>query len=228
MSNTMQSNNVSAYIRRLKSGFTLIEILVVIAIISLLAAILFPVFAKARENARRASCMSNQKQLALAILQYAQDYDEHLPSYWNGRTGSEDTWPQQIYPYTKSTQVFYCPSNSSGLDTSQLPAISTSAYGLNAYLTITLAGYNSGPTGNRCRNDGGCYGISLAGISTSPPVILLADSPASKAYFVKWQSSLPATLHLEGTNFAFIDGHVKWFKSPGNIYTSLTYWYPTY
>src|SRR6188508_3224214 len=90
-------------------GFTLIEILVVIAIIALLAAILFPVFSRARENARRAACMSNLKQIGLAIVQYTQDYDERLPMRCN--PASNISWRTFIFDYVKSTDVFRCPSN---------------------------------------------------------------------------------------------------------------------
>jgi len=116
-------------------GFTLIELLVVIAIIAILAAILFPVFARARENARRASCQSNLKQIGLGFLQYSQDYDERLPFvmwlhptpgegydyrgnssagpgrvYW-GQYGPVTSWVDEIYPYVKSDQIFTCPSD---------------------------------------------------------------------------------------------------------------------
>src|SRR5690606_3137964 len=102
-----------------QNGFTLIELLVVIAIISILAAILFPVFARAREQARRASCASNFKQLGMAMLQYTQDYDERFPPFsqgagnvgfqgFNGADGAR--WGDVIYPYIKNTQIFDCPS----------------------------------------------------------------------------------------------------------------------
>jgi prepilin-type N-terminal cleavage/methylation domain-containing protein/prepilin-type processing-associated H-X9-DG protein len=92
-------------------GFTLIELLVVIAIIAILAAILFPVFARARENARRASCQSNLKQLGMGVLQYSQDYDERLPLATYGfSTGGPDGWQAEIYSYVKSGQLFACPS----------------------------------------------------------------------------------------------------------------------
>lgn len=96
--------------RRVASGFTLIELLVVIAIIAILAAILFPVFARARENARRASCQSNLKQLGLATLQYSQDYDEKLVP--NRLGGGSSSWPDLLFPYVKSEQIFTCPSTS--------------------------------------------------------------------------------------------------------------------
>jgi prepilin-type N-terminal cleavage/methylation domain-containing protein len=103
-----------------RSGFTLIELLVVIAIIAILAAILFPVFAQAREKARQTSCLSNTKQMGLAVLMYIQDYDEvtplayHNPS-WGGTQGPHTnfyaSWWSFIYPYNKSSQVTRCPSN---------------------------------------------------------------------------------------------------------------------
>src|SRR3954469_17430376 len=89
-------------------GFTLIELLVVIAIIAILAAILFPVFARARENARRAACQSNLKQIGLGIAQYTQDYDERLPGV--GGQNTTYSWRSRIDPYIKSTQIFLCPS----------------------------------------------------------------------------------------------------------------------
>src|SRR5476649_549867 len=93
-----------------KRGFTLIELLVVIAIIAILAAILFPVFARARENARRASCQSNLKQLGLAMIQYAQDYDETMPVSTVASYAGFG-WTGQLYPYVKSKQLFVCPSD---------------------------------------------------------------------------------------------------------------------
>jgi prepilin-type N-terminal cleavage/methylation domain-containing protein/prepilin-type processing-associated H-X9-DG protein len=108
----------------IRKAFTLIELLVVIAIIALLAAILFPVFARARENARRSSCQSNLKQIGLGIAQYAQDYDEKNPPPTLGyghsscsaaNAGSDDLrcmkWMDLIQPYVKSTQIFNCPSD---------------------------------------------------------------------------------------------------------------------
>jgi prepilin-type N-terminal cleavage/methylation domain-containing protein/prepilin-type processing-associated H-X9-DG protein len=131
-----------------RPAFTLIELLVVIAIIAILAAILFPVFARARENGRRASCQSNLKQLGISFMQYMQDYDGFYVPAWIGSANPQSnvnsrTWLQYVQPYIKSVQLMSCPSedkfpgtpypllayrDSLGLDTIQ------SHYGYNFYL----------------------------------------------------------------------------------------------
>ncbi len=102
-------------------GFTLIELLVVIAIIAILAAILFPVFQKVRENARRTACLSNEKQIGLAVIQYNQDFDEKFPCATAAQllitpaatnTGYPNGWANMIYPYVKSTGLYACPDDS--------------------------------------------------------------------------------------------------------------------
>lgn len=141
---------------RASRGFTLIELLVVIAIIAILAAILFPVFQKVRENARRTACLSNLKQIGLAITQYEQDFDEKTPPGANSYGGAEG-WAGQIYTYVKSTDVFYCPDD--GVTPRHNGAIPfyVSSYGYNSQISIassnpaaalppdsvTLAAYNS-------------------------------------------------------------------------------------
>ena len=100
-----------------RGGFTLIELLIVIAIIALLAAILFPVFGRARENARRSSCQSNLKQIGLGLIQYSQDNDEMIvQSYYGSNNNASDAtdkykWMDAIFPYVKNEQLFNCPSN---------------------------------------------------------------------------------------------------------------------
>lgn len=111
---------------RKQNGFTLIELLVVIAIIAILAAILFPVFAQAREKARQASCISNEKQIGLGLIQYSQDYDEMMVKAWYGNAGYNPSdpnpatakykWMDAVYPYVKSTQVFSCPDFNDNLN----------------------------------------------------------------------------------------------------------------
>ncbi len=103
------------YRHRNRQAFTLIELLVVIAIIAILAAILFPVFAQAREKARATSCLSNMKQLGLGLMQYSQDNDEKNPDGWNWSFPGGNGWAGQVYPYIKSKSVFICPDDPSPL-----------------------------------------------------------------------------------------------------------------
>ncbi len=129
-----------------KRGFTLIELLIVIAIMSILAAILFPVFARARENARRTSCLSNLKQIGLGVMQYVQDYDETYPSNYlsTGQAPPDGVqwsggiwfWQQIIYPYVKSRQIYFCPSAPRTTD----PGPYKYNYGANQQVLI---GYNT-------------------------------------------------------------------------------------
>src|SRR5579875_455897 len=104
---------VNLFRKSARRAFTLIELLVVIAIIAILAAILFPVFAQAREKARQISCLSNEKQIALAVIQYTQDYDEYFPTGL-GPAWDPDTWTNETVPYIKSYAVFVCPDDADG------------------------------------------------------------------------------------------------------------------
>src|SRR6056297_3423700 len=126
-----------------RHGFTLIELLVVIAIIAILAAILFPVFARAREKARQASCLSNVKQMGLAAMMYVQDYDETMPparcynatipyTMPNGDTwDSWGPWFALIQPYAKNPQIFICPS-------AQESYYGVTSYGANRHIIHVL------------------------------------------------------------------------------------------
>ncbi len=138
---------------RPRTGFTLIELLVVIAIIAILAAILFPVFQKVRENARRSSCQSNMKQLGLAFTQYVQDADEkypggliggvpplNAPPAINNATGAGEGWAAQIYPFVKATGVYKCPDDSTSATGNLVPV----SYAMNEFAPgIALAQFNA-------------------------------------------------------------------------------------
>ena len=138
-----------------KRGFTLIELLVVIAIITILAAILFPVFAKARERARQTSCLSNEKQLGLAFAQYTSDYDGNLPCGTNYVVGWNTNWLQtvgwagQIYPYVKSVNVFTCPDDPGKNYSSGVPI----SYGMNFLLSMVGGGYTLTGNPRMCTNE---------------------------------------------------------------------------
>ncbi len=129
--------------KRIKAGFTLIELLVVIAIIAILAAILFPVFQKVRENARKTACLSNLKQIGLAVTQYTQDYDENYPT---GHTGSlGQGWAGTIYPYVKSTDVFHCPDDPTTKQTNGAVISYPVSYAANLNFTRTDPGNTNDP-----------------------------------------------------------------------------------
>jgi len=150
-----------------RSGFTLIELLVVIAIIAILAAILFPVFAKVREKARQTSCLSNQKQLGLGILEYVQDYDEKfpcgdLPSTFGATYGGGAGWANEIYSYVKSAGVYTCPDDTGS---GGGPVVS---FGINENLT-SGATYDGNNT-----PEGGALSIAKCGAPAN--TVLLAET----------------------------------------------------
>ena len=195
-----------------RSGFTLIELLVVIAIIAILAAILFPVFAKAREKARQASCLSNVRQINTAILSYAQDYDEMLPSSWRGPSAYPGNyqWPQAVSPYIKNWQIFLCPSDSGRTIVANNGAPgSTLSYGLS------VAYYGgSGVAGVTVTSP---YGKALGAIQAPAETIILGDFTAFEMgwQYISSQQNLMTYLpnrHNDGNNVGFADGHAKWYK----------------
>ena len=158
-----------------KGGFTLIELLVVIAIIAILAAILFPVFAQAREKARQAACLSNGKQMALGVMQYTQDYDELLPVIGNNAQ-CRGRWQWQLFPYVKNEQVFTCP-NISGNKWSSATAQPCGATGPTVG-TSDISGYGwSGALANDTRSSGTdpAPGYSIAEIKKPAETIIIGD-----------------------------------------------------
>jgi prepilin-type N-terminal cleavage/methylation domain-containing protein/prepilin-type processing-associated H-X9-DG protein len=263
-----------------RTGFTLIELLIVISIIALLAAILFPVFSKARENARRASCQSNLKQIGLAIAQYVQDYDErypigeivpastpekaciitaaqqYVPRLRSLSVGTDSgnfglAWMSLVYEYTKSIQIFRCPSGPTQADAVNWNATTQAGYGILGYAHNPMVLQHSKWTDGVTIDDvTSCSVIDPAGWQsmhasrfTSPAaaVMLMArgqtsaeameclysNNPATKPCTTAptaWQmgnddvtvnstqGTNPSRRHFEGSNFLFVDGHVKWLS----------------
>jgi prepilin-type N-terminal cleavage/methylation domain-containing protein/prepilin-type processing-associated H-X9-DG protein len=205
-----------------KSGFTLIELLVVIAIIAILAAILFPVFAKAREKARAASCLSNCKQLGLGLLQYSQDYDEklaycemYMPTTWTGgrwvdRNDSSRLyymlWLDVILPYCKNEQVMFCPSST--IAYVPPPTRVYSDYVYNGHLGNMALGTVTNPASTLWFGDlGFVSGTAPTGASTYLQNYTGARSGlASTHQATAWHSKR----HNDGGNYCYVDGHAKW------------------
>jgi prepilin-type N-terminal cleavage/methylation domain-containing protein/prepilin-type processing-associated H-X9-DG protein len=201
-----------------RRGFTLIELLVVIAIIAILAAILFPVFARAREKARQTSCLSNMKQITLGALMYAQDYDDTLVGHSNG--GNRATtygYVLLLDPYIKNQQLWTCPS------------ANVAPHAFNC-------GCGTAPN----------YIIAWYGLNVNAPGVSMAKvtQPANKIWFAEmtrfcelvWDipgagddygSDTVSDVHNGGSNVAFFDGHCKWLQKSaftGDPTVSAPYW----
>ncbi|GIV16570.1 MAG: hypothetical protein KatS3mg022_2005 [Armatimonadota bacterium] len=202
-----------------RNAFTLIELLVVIAIIAILAAILFPVFSQARESARQTSCTSNQKQLALGVLMYAQDYDETFPmSAYLANPTTVIAVYDMVAPYLKNTEIFVCPSYRPGVDwQSRLATL-----GLNYGGTFRFTGYipNLGLFGESF-----CPYIpkrtpptTLGGMPLPAETIMFFDGylkQLSNVGQMEFYSFLGYARHKEGLVLNFADGHAKWFRYSG-------------
>jgi len=240
--------------RRSSGAFTLIELLVVIAIIAILAAILFPVFAQAREKARQASCLSNTKQIGNALAMYVQDYDETFFKYaWNSVNNAciagNVAWPELLQPYTKNQNVFDCPSNTfqapfaywrsycklpTTASPNGVPMDYEVAYGLNEPLfTGALQGSADGV-------------MPLAGLQAPAEIAVIGEGTYAWNFWnprdlngdgkveyywnhggKNWEFYGPAR-HMGGANFVFADGHSKWNKptqTPGAAANAHNYGY---
>ncbi len=230
--------------KRSRIAFTLIELLVVIAIIAILAAILFPVFAQARESARRTQCLSNNKQVTLAVNMYLQDYDETFPTIIEDDNNNLYYSPHLlVQPYIKNQDIFYCPDRSDNFGPkfkNQLP--SQRAYGL---------AYNIGPIYG-LSNPGGLvnqYGVLRPGIvgwvgtaqaavvapastfmwgDTHSSIYMFESSNETLSSFTSNNASNGALRHGGKWNMAFVDGHAKsvnWHagKGSGGIYNASGY-----
>ena len=209
----------------MRRGFTLIELLVVIAIIAILAAILFPVFAKAREKARQTSCLSNVKEIELASHMYAQDYDGVHVAYGRyyahvGFTGNPLNWSscmEQLNPYIKNTQIWVCPSHpiiAAYMDCCTRQSEYWS-YGINhTYFALQA------PPGD---------GLDEAMVKSPAEYIEFGEyaAPIAACEFLTGQDGWPGPsivdpeapaklspwIHNDGANFGFFDGHAKWMKT---------------
>jgi len=193
-----------------KKGFTLIELLVVIAIISILASILFPVFSRARAKGRQAACISNEKQIVLAILMYAEDYDELLPP---GVDAAGNQWYTMIYPYTHNFQIMYCPDRKD----------SGPGYGMN-WLAAgwPLGGFWDtatkiliGDVRPELIRAAGNPGRGWPDVGGAPDQWWIND-PNNDICNATDDNSFAGNgrpgRHNEGVVYGFVDGHAKWAK----------------
>lgn len=196
----------------LSCGFTLIELLIVIAMIAVLGAVLFPVFQKVRENARRTTCQSNLRQIGLGVVQYTQDSDEILPPGAYALGGATVTWRQGIFRYVRSAQVFTCPSNPyDGLATDVDGGQFDVSYGANdsvlqsgGQTTLLNAVQNPSTLFLVGETDGSGYKLN----NPPNPPLLSPDCGGCDLHPAGSHTDLFAG-HLTRSNWLFADGHVR-------------------
>jgi prepilin-type N-terminal cleavage/methylation domain-containing protein len=229
-------NHIPTHRNRL--GFTLIELLVVIAIIAVLAAILFPVFAQAREQARAAACTSNTRQIGMAVAMYAQDFDETMPIFYAYNTQSpsgERAWSgdplhkgveELILPYTKNKQIFRCPNDNGGAGLADpdygCPSRSTyhecygSSYRFNRGSYSTIAGEST-------QNN---YPYDTTRIVRQANFDIPAETRVMRDEMLPWFGTMEKygylpqwykQWHVRGGGVVFADGHAKFTVSQGDF-----------
>ncbi|NLO04820.1 MAG: prepilin-type N-terminal cleavage/methylation domain-containing protein [candidate division WS1 bacterium] len=202
-----------------RKGFTLIELLVVIAIISILASILFPVFSRAQGKGRQAACISNAKQIALALIMYAQDYDEVLPRGQAAAGDPESQWYNAIFPYTRNRQIMFCPDRkdkapgyamnymASGMSLGSFwdPSTKIIVGDVRPEAIGAAAPWHTGADGDWYIND-----MNNA----------VCGAPDDNSFTGNnWPQR-----HNEGTVYGFVDGHVKWARE--SQVNQRVYWDP--
>lgn len=229
-------------VRTGRAGFTLIELLVVIAIIVLLAAILFPVFARARENARKTNCQSNLKQLGLAMIMYTHDYDERFALDYadNNNNGTanhhslaqyavcsaagncDEMWSELIYPYTRTIQILQCPSDPCRPNNINDTLANNTPGNCRGYTDYSYSSHLETRHISVVRYPALTLLFVDAFNNDARNVVTCTDPGGTSPNQVDVSGMNPLR-HFEGANVTFVDGHVKWLKAqdsntPANVW----------
>ncbi len=201
-----------------KQGFTLIELLVVIAIIAILAAILFPVFANAKEHAKQTKCLNNLKQLTFAFRNYCDDYNGIMPNVicqdpWYDWAGSLTQGALfhvkdgQIWPYVKNSETYLCPSDS------KQPALSIAGQPTNYEISYSL-NYQLGSAYVTNAYNTGLTNLDTATAGRTSKILMLIHEDRERIngphFYWKGNYDVPSKVHYDGTTVSYADGHCKW------------------